>query len=224
MIGFNELESLLDQAIGTFFDRDQMLLVVDANERSISHKIAEHLLRAMPQDKWNYDIDCEYNRRNLEPKRLDLRPPLLREYPKQTCTSDDKGTTVYPDIIVHQRRRQKNLLVIEIKKSTNRAERDRDLSKLMEFVRHPGYDYKFGLFLEMGADAHGLFAEAIWYHREHDAAVENEKSLQGSPQIKRVASRGLSLGHSQDAREQSYSCLHQRAHVEPSETQWRANP
>jgi hypothetical protein len=166
MLDFDELETIFAAAIASFFARDQMLLEIDSNERSISHKLAEHLLRAMPE-KYDFDIDCEYNRRDLDPKRLDLKPPLLPDYPYTASTTDDQGTTVYPDIIVHRRRLQENLLVIEIKKSTNLEERDRDLKKLVEFVRHPDYDYKFGLFLDIGTGRHTkdcLWAKAIWYH------------------------------------------------------------
>jgi hypothetical protein len=66
-------------------------------------------------------------------------PPLLADYRSSASTRDDEETTVYPAIIVHRRRLQENLLVIEVKKSTNHTNRDRDLKKLMEFVRHPDY-------------------------------------------------------------------------------------
>ena len=183
MLAFEELETVFRKAIGTFFDKEQILLVVNANERSISHKLAEHLLRAMPAE-YGLDIDCEYNRRDLDPKRLDLKPRLLPDYPSDASTWDDKGTTVYPDIIVHRRRLQQNLLVIEIKKSTNDSERDRDFKKLMEFVRHPDYDYEFGLFLEIGTDDHireGLWAQATWYHCENGVAVEKARTVYKAP-------------------------------------------
>ncbi|MBI1248134.1 hypothetical protein GC197_09870 [bacterium] len=184
MLDFNILEQLFQKAIYTFFQKEQKLLLIDANERSISHKLAEHLLRAMPEHRYGFQIDCEYNRHDLDPKRLDLNPPLLVDYPNHVSTWDDKGTTVYPDIIVHQRRLQENLLVIEIKKSTNNDNRERDLKKLKEFVRHPDYEYEFALFLDIRTGHHiekDLCARAIWFHCEGNVAVEKLKTVYTVP-------------------------------------------
>lgn len=41
MIDFNDLEPICEKAISSLFDIEQDLLFVDANERSISHKLAE---------------------------------------------------------------------------------------------------------------------------------------------------------------------------------------
>ena len=45
-------------AICALYRHDRELLAVDANERSITHKLAEHLQREFPE--WH--VDCEYNR------------------------------------------------------------------------------------------------------------------------------------------------------------------
>ena len=45
-------------AICALYRHDRELLDVDANERSITHKLAEHLQREFPE--WH--VDCEYNR------------------------------------------------------------------------------------------------------------------------------------------------------------------
>ena len=53
-------------AICALYRHDRELLDVDANERSITHKLAEHLQREFPE--WH--VDCEYNRVGRETKRL----------------------------------------------------------------------------------------------------------------------------------------------------------
>ena len=45
-------------AICALYRHDRELLDVDANERSITHKLAEHLQRKFP----GWHVDCEYNR------------------------------------------------------------------------------------------------------------------------------------------------------------------
>lgn len=72
---------------------DSYLLQVDANERSISYRLGLHLQSFFT----DWDVDCEYNRDGVEPKRigyLDLHPD---------GAEDAEARTVFPDIIVHKR-------------------------------------------------------------------------------------------------------------------------
>ncbi len=127
-----------------FFEEDYGLLHVDASERSISHKLAEHLQRQFPQ----FHVDCEYNRHGDGVKRLNFYDT------ERTCPNDTEARTVFPDIIVHERGRdRKNLLVIEIKKSTN-TDNVKDLMKLKAFtdpkpLAKERFAYRIGLFLEI---------------------------------------------------------------------------
>ena len=113
--------------------KDTDLFEADANERSISHRLAIYLEEEFP----GWDVDCEYNRDGHEPKTLELNPEPIQ-------SDDEQGTTVYPGIIVHQRRKTKNHLVIEIKKC-NGASLDKDLRKLRALRKELGY--AFALFL-----------------------------------------------------------------------------
>jgi hypothetical protein len=120
---------------------DRTLLDRDVNERSVSHKLAEYLQRSFR----HWHVDCEYNRNHDMTKRL----KWSRE---EEPVNSRKASTVYPDIIVHRRDTDDNLLVVEIKKVENSSpqsdERDRD--KLRAFVGRP-YDYQHGLFLKLSA-------------------------------------------------------------------------
>ena len=108
---------------------DGYLLTCDLNERSITHKFAEHLQLEFPE--WN--VDCEYNRDNDDPKRLALPP-------RHDINSDDiDAKTVFPDIIIHQRVTDQNIAVIEVKKSTNPEGDEWDMRKLAAFKDQLGY-------------------------------------------------------------------------------------
>lgn len=126
--------------------RDKQLLREDANERSITHKLAGHLEKHFP----HYDVDCEYNRNCGDVKRLQSFPEL-ESFPEEAKTDDTNATTVFPDIIVHQRGKpegQGNLLVIEAKKSTNQIkEMERDRKKLEIYKRDPHLKYEHAVFL-----------------------------------------------------------------------------
>lgn len=66
---------------------------------------------------------------------------------------------VYPDIIIYLRNTDFNLLVIELKCSCNKSEKD--IYKLEKFTYHEGeFKYKLGLFLKI--DKEGI-KEMIWF-------------------------------------------------------------
>jgi len=124
-------------AICMLYRHDRDLLDVDANERSITHKLAEHLQREFS----DWHVDCEYNRRRDLIKRLQI------DFGKIDA-DDIEAKTVFPDIIVHRRQTEQNLLVIEVKKD-NGQEGTKDIEKLKKFTTVPEYQYQYGLFLRL---------------------------------------------------------------------------
>ncbi|MEX0781879.1 MAG: hypothetical protein WD557_04455 [Dehalococcoidia bacterium] len=131
------LHQALLAAWDEFCARDAVLLRVGANERSTTHRLAMYLEPHFP----GWHVDCEYN-------RLDANPKELPRCPKDPVPPTDlDARTVYPDIIVHKRRTQENLLVIEVKKATG-GDEDADHCKLRHFTDPTGaYRYAWGLHL-----------------------------------------------------------------------------
>lgn len=125
-------------AICGLYRHDPELLDVNANERSITHKLAEYLQREFP----NWHVDCEYNRLGGDTKRLQIRSI------GEPNVEDTEAKTVFPDIIVHHRKTEENLLVMEVKKASGRANTG-DLVKLRAFTKSPEYKYPYGLFLKL---------------------------------------------------------------------------
>jgi hypothetical protein len=116
---------------------DWKLLKSDVNERSITHKLAIYLQENFP----NFDVDCEYNRDGLDPKILNLPVSNILD-------NDTEAKTVFPDIIIHERGTNNNILVIEVKKSSNRNSNGRtDEEKLYAYIQQLGY--RFGLFIKL---------------------------------------------------------------------------
>lgn len=128
------------RAFVAFLKDNRDLLTVDANERSISHKIAECLQREFG----DLIVDCEYNRKGDCPKTLE------NLFPEGIEPGNLEAKTVFPDIVVHRRGSQEdNVMVIEIKKSSSRRSYDKDIKKLIAFTS-PQYNYQIGLFLAIG--------------------------------------------------------------------------
>lgn len=126
-------------AINELIDKDSFLFHADANERSITHKLAEYI--QLQFQNWN--VDCEYNRNGHgDTKTLDL--------PISHLTSEDaEARTVFPDIIVHQRGTNDNLLVIEVKKSNNRLGTSEDIKKLMAFKSQLNYQNAVSILIDI---------------------------------------------------------------------------
>ena len=130
----DEIKKKVNIAIDILFKNDSFLLENNVNERSISHKLAEYLQILFPE--WH--VDCEYNKKMLSKKTLEG----ISE-----CSEQKKTDRIFPDIIIHQRNTNKNLLVIEIK--TNNKDNPCDIRKLKLFTKIGGkYVYDWGLFIK----------------------------------------------------------------------------
>ncbi|MEJ5203491.1 MAG: hypothetical protein WHV66_14795 [Anaerolineales bacterium] len=134
----NEIKTRVIIAICRLYCHDQDLLDVGVNERSLTHKLAEYLQDEFPE--WH--VDCEYNRRHDQVKRLHFEGGDIR-------ADDTEARTVFPDIIVHRRRTDQNLIVLEVKKAGGIVE-THDIEKLLAFTGEPEYRYRLGLFLRIG--------------------------------------------------------------------------
>ena len=121
------LKAKLENALGILFDKDSYLLEIDVHERTITHRLAMYLQNEFVD--WN--VDCEYNR-------------LGQRQPKAIPSQD----TSYPDIIIHHRNQQDNLLVIEAKSIHSDDHSDtHDKNKIKAYIKDDDYRYQFGLWI-----------------------------------------------------------------------------
>jgi hypothetical protein len=138
------------RAVQQFLSRDSYLLEVDANERSITSLIARYLATELP----DYDVDCEYNRDGIDPKKIGY----FNLHPNE---EDTDARTVFPDIIVHHRGKKRgNYLVVEMKKSTNSVSRDVDFAKLTGYKRELSYQH--AAFVELSAGGRAGICRMDW--------------------------------------------------------------
>jgi len=138
-------------ALRKLFANDVYLLIVDANERSICYRFAMYLQEELP----TFDVDCEYNRDGIEPKRLahlDLHPD----------SHDTDAKTVFPDVIAHIRGKKENYLVMEFKKSSSTVSHDVDFLKLSGYKRNNNLGYQYALFVELTVGEQPGIARVEW--------------------------------------------------------------
>ena len=151
-----QITKTLDRSLKSLVNLDKELFEIDVNERTLTHRLAIYLETEISAWDENWDIDCEYNRdvtSEIEPysKKLNLREI---EDLYEISVDDEHAKTVYPDIIIHQRQTQDNLIVIEVKKSTSNEsyinfDRDR---KLPAYKEELGYSYAIMVILHIGSN------------------------------------------------------------------------
>lgn len=62
----NEIEGIVKCCLQTLRRLDKILLDINVNERTITHKLAEYLQQHLPE----FNVDCEYNRYQDYKKRI----------------------------------------------------------------------------------------------------------------------------------------------------------
>lgn len=147
-----------------FCKDDIELLTLDANERSITHHIAKYLERYVPR---GLAVDCEYNRKDGTPKRL------IGRIEKNKGTDDTEGSNVFPDIIVHERSKgNNNLLVVEAKKEGKSYKNDEE--KISAYVKE--LHYLWGLLLILPRKPlDGFFTFSLSWSTSKEPSKESPK-------------------------------------------------
>lgn len=143
----DEILEKIEASLDKLFEKDSGIILkeYDLHERSITHRLAIYLEDQFKET--DYIVDVEYNRMrnqygediigNEIGKRLDLD-----KYGKSK-------NSVYPDIIVHKRDTDNNLLELEVKMKWKNDKKIFDLQKINEYISQLEYD--FGVYLELGS-------------------------------------------------------------------------
>lgn len=123
---------IIIDACKILIEKDSSLLEIDISERALTHRLAIYLEQLIPAESKNwYFVDCEYNRDGFAKKAIIL---------------NDKESSIYPDIIVHQRCSIGNLLIIEAKKNSTKWTKEQDRKKLEQYVKE--YNYEYAIFID----------------------------------------------------------------------------
>lgn len=134
-----EIRLRVETALRQLSVLDRHLLANDANERALRHRLAVQLEKHF--DHW--DVDCEYDIFEADPKRLaELERALTIAVMGKPLARDTFGLSVFPDIIIHHRKTDENLLALEIRKSSSPVPEEVDRAKLAAWKGEPvGFRY-----------------------------------------------------------------------------------
>jgi len=122
----------LDAALERLVELDAYLFENNLLERCIAARLAMYLQHEFP----DHHVDVEYNRDADIPKRMGLPEECANDI-------DEHGRSlVVPDVIVHRRGPQgPNILVLEVKKTTNPAPLHCDQRRIRAFREQYGYEF-----------------------------------------------------------------------------------
>jgi hypothetical protein len=132
----NDVRRLLEAALHTLAARDEHLLVNDLSERCIAARLAMHLQPLFAAHDDSLSVDVEYNRVDDVVKAVALPDDCSR------WRNREGQTRVVPDVIVHRRGGAgPNILVIELKKTSNPAQLGCDRIRVAAFRAQLGYSF-----------------------------------------------------------------------------------
>ena len=150
-----ELMDIFEKAKEKFLKEEKEIIEINVNERTLSARLMFHLQTLLLEDELyrekykTYSVDCEYNRINED------KIKTLKRYENfEIDDNSDKIRKIFPDIILHKRKEEDNLIVIEMKKSTSNnidcKEKDRERLKIMTNLNDPNnFNYTLGVYFEV---------------------------------------------------------------------------
>ena len=129
-------------ALTEFYGRETYLFANDLGERTLTHRLAVHLEKQFA----GWEVDCDYDR--LGERTLRLPHGTI------VSTDDHLAKSIYPDIVVHQRKIPNNLLAVELRKASNHQPPEHDQHKLRALTDpHLWFAYWIGLYLVLGKNS-----------------------------------------------------------------------
>jgi hypothetical protein len=167
---FDIINQKLTEALQKVLENDRHLLEHGIHEPAISHRLAVYL----EQKFSDFNIDCEYNG-NVEADSGRKYIYILKDKAKELGVLKEGEEEqeflyrcVFPDIIVHKRGyngSENNLLIIEVKKSSNQNNGAWDAEKLSRFTSSENenkFNYQYGVFVRFTIGTEPSFSTQ-WY-------------------------------------------------------------
>jgi hypothetical protein len=142
----DQIRTILEKSIDELFAKDSKIIFqfYDLHERSITHRLAVYIENHFKNTE--YIVDIEYNRMRNSYGEDNIGNAIGKNLDFEKYGKD--ASNVYPDIIVHQRDTNNNLLEIELKMSWKNSKRGFDYMKINEYIKQ--LDYRFGVYIELG--------------------------------------------------------------------------
>ena len=168
-----EIKRKVSAALKDLYTKDIYLIDKNVHERSLTFRLGMYLQRKFKQ----WDVDCEYNKNCQAIQGNKFVLVRCNNDTKGDCSNctNRKNCTVFPDIIIHQRGSDQNLLVIEAKCNASVSQIAEDKEKLQAYLDESTLHYQHGLFINFQETLEKTKKDLYWFPDNYDC--EGRKNI-----------------------------------------------
>ena len=150
----DKIKEAIYKSIDELYQYDSLLLHTNYNihERTVCHRFAIYLEKNID---YKYNVDVEYNRMRTAYGVDDVGEIVGKVINYED--TDEGASYVYPDIIIHKRDENINILVIEVKMSWKNRKKSIDYNKINQYINQ--LNYKFGVYIELNENRNQSIVE-----------------------------------------------------------------
>ena len=161
-----DVKRAVNDALRLFYLNDLYLIEHDVHECALTFRLGFYLQNIFT----GWDVDCEFNRNCVvgnDPKRV-----------HGWRNGDRSMKNISPDIIIHWRGTECNLLVIEAKKK-NAEKQDKidDTAKVGACIEEETLHYRYGLFLEFKSSLKDTLDSYVFYPQKRTTRDNKENEV-----------------------------------------------
>ena len=148
-----DIKRTVNDALRTFYLNDLYLIEHDVHECALTFRLGFYLQNLFS----GWDVDCEFNRDVGSPDGIKHLPDWKND--------EQSLKDIIPDIIIHRRGTDCNLLVIEAKKNASDKERDDDIDKIKAYREEKTLHYCYGLFLDFRSTRRATVDTSVFFSK-----------------------------------------------------------
>jgi len=155
-----DVKRAVNDALRLFYLNDLYLIEHDVHECALTFRLGFYLQQIFT----GWDVDCEFNR--------DIgSEDGIKRIPVRDCDGQ-KRKDIVPDIIIHRRGTDCNLLVIEAKKDASDKERDDDIDKIEAYREEKTLHYRYGLFLDFQSTRKATVDASVFFSKTGRSSLQ----------------------------------------------------
>lgn len=148
-----DVKRAVNDALRLFYLNDLYLIKHDVHECAMTFRLGFYLQNIFT----GWDVDCEFNRDVNSPDGIKRLP----DWEKDGQALKD----IIPDIIIHKRGTEYNLLLIEAKKAASESRRKKDIAKIESSIKEDTLHYRYGIFLDFQSTRKATMDASVFFSK-----------------------------------------------------------
>lgn len=167
-----EVKHAVNEALRLFYLNDLYLIRHDVHECALTFRLGLYLQQLFS----GWDVDCEFNRDICADDGIKRIP--IRDHGRH------KRKDIVPDIIIHKRGIDCNLLVIEAKKNPTETDRVKDIAKIKSCLEADSLHYCYGLFLDFQSTREETMDASVFINQNGESSLRIKSRSTNENEVK----------------------------------------